>query len=147
LVSVFYIYLTTTLLTSALYFFIAWKGNDLFTPQNTEWCIRTPLRVYCNTTDTRRSDYSFSLSSKWITTTDLFSARHHAFWWEDEVQALRVDGTVSQKRWPEHCYRNIRCMGKLGTAWKWVIASMQRSSKCSVGSRSSKKPFHQRKIS
>ena len=51
LVSVFYIYLMITLLTSALYFFIAWKCNDLFTPQNTEWCIRTSLHVYCNTTD------------------------------------------------------------------------------------------------
>ena len=86
-----------------------------------------------------------SLTSKWITTTDLFSARHHDFWWEDEVQAMRVDGTVSQKRWPEHCYRNIRCTGKLGKPRKWVIAGMQRSSKRSVSSRSSKEPFHQRK--
>jgi hypothetical protein len=37
-----------------------------------------------------------SLSSKRITTTDVISARHHAFWWENEVQAPRVDGTVSQ---------------------------------------------------
>ena len=35
------------------------KYNDLFTPQNTEWCFRTPLRVYCNTTDVWRPDHSF----------------------------------------------------------------------------------------
>jgi hypothetical protein len=81
-----------------------------------------------------------SLSSVWITTIDPFSARHHAFWWEDEVQALRMDGTVPPKRWPEECYRNIRCMGKLRTPRKWIIASMQRRSKRPVSSRSSKAP-------
>jgi len=32
-----------------------------------------------------------SLSSVWITTIDPFSARHHAFWWEDE-SASSADG-------------------------------------------------------
>jgi hypothetical protein len=102
-------------------------------------CVSTVIQL---TYEDRTIPSSLSI---WITKTDLFSARHHASWWEDKVQALRVDGTVSQKRWPEHSYRNIRCTGELGTPRKWIIASMQRSSKRSVSSRSSKEPFHQHK--